>query len=72
LLHQGGYISFWDQDSWEFVYSIKLRANDASKIVFEHSNRFMAALTDKGGVEVWKLKGQDARHWWDLNFTSVT
>jgi hypothetical protein len=32
----------------------------------------MAALTDKGGVEVWKLKGQDARHWWDLDFTSVS
>jgi hypothetical protein len=35
LLHEGGYISFWDHQSMEFVYSIKLRANDAKKIVFE-------------------------------------
>jgi len=72
IVHEGGYISFWSQDSWDFLYAIKLRASGARKIVFENSNRFMAALTDTGGVEVWKVKGKDARHSWDLDFTTVT
>lgn len=72
ILHEGGYISFWSQKTWDFLYAIKLRASGARKIVFENSFRFMAALTTSGGVEVWKIKGKDARHSWDLNFTSVT
>jgi hypothetical protein len=62
MVHEGGYVSFWSQDSWDFLYAIKLHASGARKIVFEHSSRFMAALTDEGGVEVWQVKGVDARH----------
>ena len=32
----------------------------------------MAALTEDGSVEIWKLKGQDAKYQWGLNFNSVT
>ena len=31
----------------------------------------MASLSEKGSVEVWRLKGMDARYDWSLNFKSV-
>jgi hypothetical protein len=34
--------------------------------------RFLASLTHDGGVEVWKVKGEQEQHQWDLNFKSIT
>ena len=33
--------------------------------------RFLASLTEEGGVEVWKIKGKQENHAWDLAFNSV-
>jgi len=32
----------------------------------------MASLSESGQVEVWRLKGMDAKYEWSLNFNSVT
>jgi len=71
LLHESGKVTFWNVSSWQLVYSFEL-LKEASKIVFESSFRYIAALTTSGGVEVWKLRGHDAKHWWNLDFDSVT
>ena len=42
------------------------------KVVFEKSQRFFAALTKSGSVEVWSIKGDHEQHQWDLNFKSVS
>lgn len=41
-------------------------------VVFESSCRYLASLTVQGSVEVWKLKGLDAKYEWGLEFNSVT
>lgn len=65
FLHESGIISFYDQENFEFVHSFRL--NKASKkVVFETSMRYMASLNLEGGVEVWKVKGEEERHQWDL------
>ena len=70
FLHENGVLTFWNQDTLDFLYSFRL--NSASKkIVFESSMRYLASLTAEGSVEVWKIKGAQERHWWDLNFKSV-
>jgi hypothetical protein len=47
----------------------------SKKVVFEKSNRYFAALTEAGSVEVWSVKGTGEAaheaHQWDLNFKSV-
>ena len=53
------------------MYSFKLN-NDSKKIVYESSYRFLASLTVNGSVEVWKTKGSQEKHWWDLDFKSVS
>ena len=45
---------------------------DVTKIAFEASYRYFVALTDNGSISVWKLKGDEAKHFWDLNFNTVT
>eukprot|EP00347_Sterkiella_histriomuscorum_P004204 403361349 len=71
ILHEGGVVTYWDQDNYfRFVVSFKLN-QESKKIVFESSNRFMASLTVNGGVEVWKTKGVYVKHQWDLDFKSV-
>ena len=32
----------------------------------------MAVLTEQGSVEVWKMKGFDAKYEWSLDFKSVS
>lgn len=34
--------------------------------------RYLASLTTDGSVEVWKIKGTQEKHWWGLNFKSVS
>ena len=76
MLHQGpnntgpGRITFWREGTFEFVHQITLK-NSIAKFVFEKSNRFMAALTTDGGVEVWSLMGDQESHLWSLNFSSI-
>lgn len=70
VLHKGGYISFWNQHSWSFVYLIKLN-KDSKKVIFETSSRYLVALSREGSVEVWNLKGKTEHHSWDLNFKSL-
>ncbi len=70
FLHKGGVISYWDQNSLRFNKSFRLN-QPSKKIVYEKSHRFLASLNTEGGVEVWKLKGEQEKHWWDLNFKSV-
>jgi WD40 repeat protein len=43
----------------------------SKKVVFESSYRYLASLSIDGSVEVWKIKGNEEKHWWDLNFKSV-
>lgn len=56
LVHEDGRISFWSQDTWQFAYSFSLNS-PSKKVVFESSHRYLASVTQEGGVEVWKLKG---------------
>ena len=52
------------------MYAFKLRT-EAKKLVWETSFRFMAALTEEGGVEVYKVKGESEKYQWQLGFHSV-
>lgn len=72
LLHMNGVISYWNQETMDFSHSIVLN-KPAKKIVYESSFRYLAALSEQGGVEVWKLKKRqgEEKHWWDLGFKSV-
>ena len=70
ILHENGWISFWAQNGWQFAYAFKLNS-PASKIIFESSFRHLAALTETGQVEVWRMKGVDAKFEWGLQFHSV-
>lgn len=71
LLHDKGHVSFWSAKDWTLESAMSLHA-EASKIVFEASFRYMAALKPTGAVSVWKLKGEEPTHQWDLKFNSVT
>ena len=71
VLHEYGWVSFWSTDSWQLSYSFKLN-NEAKKIVFESSYRYLAALSTDGQVEVWRMKGEHAKFKWGLGFKSVT
>ena len=72
MLHEHGWVSFWAQnDGWQFTYAFKLN-DPAQKIVVERSSRYLASLTEGGSVEVWRLKGADAKFEWELQFKSVT
>jgi hypothetical protein len=33
--------------------------------------RYLASLSENGGVEVWKIKGMHEKHEWNLSFNSV-
>lgn len=52
------------------AYAFRLNS-PSRKIVFESSTRYLAALTQEGGVEVWKIKGKHETYEWSLNFKSV-
>ena len=71
VLHEDGWVSFWVQSTWQFAYAFKLNT-PAKRIIFECSDRYLASLTEAGQVEVWKLKGVDAKYQWGLQFNSVT
>lgn len=71
MLHENGWVSFWAQNGWQFAYSFKLNSA-ATKIVFEKSSRYLAALSETGQVDVWRLKGVDAKYEWGLQFKSVS
>ena len=45
---------------------------EVTKLAFEASFRYLAALTSKGSVSVWKLKGLEPTHQWNLSFKSVS
>ena len=47
-------------------------ADDVEKVCFEASHRFMVVKRKKGSISVWKLTGEEASHYWDLNFNSVS
>ena len=70
FLHENGIISFWDQDSLVFLSSFRLNS-PSKKLVFESSMRYLASLTVDGGVEVWKIKGDKEKYWWELNFKTI-
>jgi len=70
LLHKGGVLSFWDQETFTFLYSFRLK-EPSKKVVFETSMRYLASLSENGGVEVWKIKGMHEKHEWNLSFNSV-
>jgi hypothetical protein len=70
FLHENGVLSFWNQETLEFLYSLKLNST-SKKVVFESSMRYLASLTVEGSVEVWKIKGAQEKYWWDLSFKSV-
>jgi len=72
ILHEHGCLSFWNKDNWQFEYAFKMNSTNVQKVVFEQSCRYVAGLTDQGSVEVWKLKANDAKYHWSLNFKSVT
>lgn len=71
FLHEGGVVSYWNQDTFIFVHSFTLNSQNAIKLIFESSYRFLASLNSEGSVEVWKVKGKEEKHWWDLQFKSV-
>ena len=64
-------MSFFDQDNFAFIHSFRLN-KVSKKVVFESSMRFVASLATDGSVEVWKIKGEEEVHQWDLQFKSVT
>jgi hypothetical protein len=70
-LHENGVLSFFDQENFAFIHSFRLN-KVSKKVVFETSMRFVASLATDGGVEVWKIKGEEEVHQWDLQFKSVT
>lgn len=64
-------LTFWNESNLQFSHAIVLN-QVAKKVVFEKSHRYLAALTIKGGVEVWSVRGAHEAHQWDLNFKSVS
>ena len=70
LLHEHGCLSFWSIRGWQLESSLQMHAS-VKKVVFEASFRYMAALKTNGSVSVWRMKGNEPAHQWDLNFTSV-
>jgi hypothetical protein len=70
LLHEKGCVSFWSAKDWHLVGEFSMHT-DVSKIIFEASFRYLAALKTNGSVSVWKMKGTDPSHQWDLDFKSV-
>ena len=70
FLHENGVLSFWNQETFEFLYSFKLNST-SKKVIFESSMRYLASLSIEGSVEVWKIKGPQEKYWWDLSFKSV-
>ena len=65
-------MSFWTQETWQLAYSFRLNAPDSKCIIFESSFRYLASLSARGSVEVWRLKGLDAKLDWSLEFKSVS
>ena len=63
-------LSFWGLDSFHFKHAITLNS-PCTKVVFEKSHRYFAALTTSGSVEVWQIRGEHEVHHWDLRFKSV-
>lgn len=70
LLHEEGCLSFWSINGWQLESVLQMHAS-ATKVIFEASFRYLAALKSNGSVSVWRLKGEEPSHQWDLNFTSV-
>ncbi len=65
ILHENGWVSFWAQNGWQFAYSFKLNS-PATKIIVVSSSVYLAALSETGQVEVWRMKGVDAKFEWGL------
>jgi hypothetical protein len=70
ILHEGGVITFWNEDTLELVYTFRLNA-PSKMVVFETSYRYLASLTENGSVEIWKVKGKSESYQWSLSFKSV-
>jgi hypothetical protein len=47
-------------------------AEDVDKVCFEASYRYLVSKRKSGSISVWKLTGEEANHFWDLNFNSVS
>ena len=71
VVHENGWVSFWSTDTWQLAYSFKLQ-NTPRKVIFESSYRYLASLSFDGQVEVWRIKGEQAKFKWGLQFGSVT
>ena len=71
VLHEYGWVSFWSTDTWQLAYTFKLN-NESKKIIFESSYRYLASLSVDGQVEVWRMKGEQAKYKWGLTFKSAT
>ena len=46
--------------------------NESKKIIFESSYRYLASLSADGQVEVWRMKGENPKFKWGLEFKSAT
>ena len=65
VVHENGWVSFWSTVSWQLAYTFKLN-NQPKKVVFESSCRYLASLSVDGHVEVWRIKGEEAKYKWGL------
>ena len=65
VVHENGWVSFWSSGSWQLAYTFKLN-NLPKKVVFESSCRYLASLSINGQVEVWRIKGEQAKFKWEL------
>lgn len=71
ILHKHGCVSFWSLKNLQLEHALSMH-EEVTKIAFEASYRYIAALTSKGSVTVWKMKGLEPTYQWDLKFESVT
>ena len=65
VIHENGWVSFWSTVNWQLAYTFKLN-NQPKKVVFESSYRYLASLSVDGHVEVWRIKGEEAKYKWGL------
>ena len=56
VLHKHGCVSFWSIRNWQLESTLNMH-DEVTKIAFEASYRYIAALSSKGSVAIWKMKG---------------
>ena len=71
ILHEYGWVSYWSTETWQLATVFKLN-NESKKIIFESSYRYLSSLSVDGQVEVWRMKGENPKFKWGLEFKSAT